>query len=64
MNFYETNFLLMENHNYSLEDLNNMVPWEREIYVAMLVNQMKQQRQQAQQMWDSNAKFKRSSSDY
>lgn len=40
----------MENHNYSLEDLNNMVPWEREIYVAMLVNQMKQQRQQAQQM--------------
>jgi hypothetical protein len=50
MNFYETNFLLMENHNYSLEDLNNMVPWEREIYVAMLVNQMKQQRQQAQQM--------------
>jgi hypothetical protein len=40
----------MENHTYSLEDLYNMVPGEREIYVAMLVNQMKQQRQQAQQM--------------
>ena len=37
----------MENHNYSLNDLNNMIPWERDIYVSMLVNQLEMQRQRA-----------------
>jgi len=32
----------MENHNYSLVDLDMMMPWEREIYVTMLVEDMKQ----------------------
>tara|TARA_B100000497_G_scaffold117345_1_gene142535 strand:- start:114 stop:242 length:129 start_codon:yes stop_codon:yes gene_type:complete len=32
----------MENHNYSLADLDMMMPWEREIYVTMLVEDMKQ----------------------
>ena len=32
----------MENHNYSLSDLDMMIPWEREIYVTMLVEDMKQ----------------------
>jgi hypothetical protein len=35
----------MENHNYSLNDLNTMLPWEREIYVTMLINQLEMQRQ-------------------
>jgi hypothetical protein len=32
----------MENHNYSLADLDLMIPWEREIYVTMLIEDMKQ----------------------
>lgn len=32
----------MENHNYSLADLDMMMPWEREIYVTMLLEDMKQ----------------------
>jgi hypothetical protein len=27
---------MMQHHKYSLTELENMVPWEREIYVAML----------------------------
>ena len=27
----------MQHHNYSLTDLDNMMPWEREIYVDMLL---------------------------
>jgi hypothetical protein len=27
----------MQHHKYSLEELENMIPWERDIYVAMLV---------------------------
>ena len=41
----------MQHHNYSLSDLENMMPWEREIYVDMLVTHIKEenekQRQQA-----------------
>jgi hypothetical protein len=35
----------MENHNYSLSDLENMMPWEREVYVALLINMLKEKEQ-------------------
>lgn len=31
---------MMQHHNYSLEDIENMIPWEREIYVSMLVEHL------------------------
>ena len=34
--YYKTNFQLMQHHNYSLSDLEGMMPWEREIYVKLL----------------------------
>ena len=37
----------MENHNYSLKDLNDMMPWEREVYVTLLLNHLKQLEQKA-----------------
>ena len=41
----------MHHHNYSLSDLENMIPWEREIYVDMLIEHIKEEnkRQQEQQ---------------
>ena len=39
----ETNFSLMQHHNYSLSDLENMLPWEREIYVDMLITYIKEE---------------------
>jgi hypothetical protein len=33
----------MQHHNYSLADLENMIPFEREIYVAMLVTWIKEE---------------------
>jgi hypothetical protein len=27
----------MQHHQYSLEELENMLPWERDIYIAMLI---------------------------
>ena len=32
----------MQHHNYSLSDLENMLPWEREIYVDMLITYIKE----------------------
>ncbi|AGH57009.1 base plate hub assembly catalyst [Cyanophage P-RSM6] len=37
-NMYKTNFALMQHHKYSLTELENMMPWEREIYVSLLIN--------------------------
>jgi hypothetical protein len=33
----------MQHHNYSLSDLENMIPWEREIYVDMLMEYIKEE---------------------
>jgi|TARA_Y100000034_G_scaffold103577_1_gene129329 hypothetical protein len=27
---------MMIHHNFSLEDINNMIPWERDIYLTLL----------------------------
>jgi len=39
----------MQHHNYSLSDLENMMPWEREIYVEMLVQFIKEETDKQQQ---------------
>lgn len=36
-NYYQTNFSLMQHHKYSLGDIEGMIPWERDIYVKMLL---------------------------
>jgi hypothetical protein len=33
-----TNFSMMQHHKYSLSDIENMIPWEREVYMTLLVN--------------------------
>ena len=36
----------MQNHNYSLTELENMMPWEREIYVALLIEWIKKREEE------------------
>ena len=43
VNHYQSNFRLMQNHQYSLHELENMIPWERELYVTMLIEYIKEQ---------------------
>jgi hypothetical protein len=33
----------MQHHNYALSDIENMIPWERDIYVDMLIEFIKEQ---------------------
>ncbi len=33
----------MQHHNYALSDIENMMPWERDVYVQMLVEYIKEQ---------------------
>lgn len=39
------NFALMQYHKYSLAELENMLPFEREVYVAMLVQYLEEEKQ-------------------
>ena len=47
-NFYTLNFSLMQYHKYSLAEIENMMPWERDIYVAMLKNHLEEKLKQQQ----------------
>ena len=36
---------MVQHHNWSLTELENMLPWERDIYVDKLVNYIKEENQ-------------------
>ena len=42
-NYYKTNFSLMQHHKYSLTELEKMMPWEREIYIGLLAEHIKEE---------------------
>jgi hypothetical protein len=43
-NYYMLNFSLMQHHKYSLTEIESMIPWEREIYVNMLVDHLEREK--------------------
>lgn len=55
-NYFRLNFSLMQYHKYSLWEIENMIPWERDIYVTLLQQHLEEEEsKQRQQM--SNAHF-------
>ncbi|NBW53612.1 MAG: hypothetical protein EBR39_06815 [Betaproteobacteria bacterium] len=51
-NFFKTNFALIKHHNFNVTELENMLPWERETYVLLVIQYLKQEqeRQQLEQL--------------
>ena len=47
--YFKTNFALMQHHKYSLTELENMIPWEREVYLSLLHQFIEEQNLKAQQ---------------
>jgi hypothetical protein len=50
----QTNFQLMEHHNYALSDIENMLPWERQVYIGLVVEHTKKQNEESKEL---EAKF-------
>ena len=46
---YRINFALMQYHKYSLTELENMMPWERDIYNALLQEYIEKENLKRQQ---------------
>ena len=40
---------MMQHHNYSLTELENMMPWEREIYIGLLINYLEEEKKRREQ---------------
>ena len=49
INYYKTNFALMQHHKYSLDDLENMIPFERDIYIMLLSQHIEEENDRIQQ---------------
>ena len=39
----------MQHHNYSLAELENMIPWEREIYLGLLLNYIEEEKERQEE---------------
>ena len=39
----------MQLHKYSLTEIENMIPWERDVYVSLLVNYIKEENEKQRQ---------------
>ena len=47
--YFRMTFALMQHHKYSLTELENMIPWEKEIYLAFLQQYIEEENLKAQQ---------------
>ena len=47
--YYRINFALMQFHKYSLTEIENMMPWERDIYLSLLRAHIEEENLKAQQ---------------
>ena len=47
--YFKLNFALMQYHKYSLTEIENMMPWERDIYVGLLQRPIEEEELKAKQ---------------
>tara|TARA_R100000008_G_scaffold65923_1_gene42905 strand:- start:4553 stop:4729 length:177 start_codon:yes stop_codon:yes gene_type:complete len=48
-NYYKINFALLQYHKYSLTEIENLIPWERDIYIGMLQKHLEDEKLKQQQ---------------
>ena len=46
---------MMQHHKYSLTELENMIPWEREIYIGLLMQFLKEEEERIEKEKRKNA---------
>ena len=56
MSYFSLNFSLMQYHKYSLTEIENMIPWERDVYVELLKQHLEEEQLKQQQQMN-NAHF-------
>ena len=41
---------MMQYHNYSLADIEGLLPWERDLYLAMLMEHIEKEKQRQEEL--------------
>lgn len=49
-NYYKVNFALVQHHKYSLTEIENMMVWERDVYVMMLIKFLDDEREKIKEL--------------
>ena len=44
----KTNFAMMTHHDYSLTEIENLIPWEREVYLTLLTQYVEEENEKRQ----------------
>ena len=52
-NYFRLNFSLMQYHKYSLWEIENMIPWESDVYVGLLQQHLEEEQLKQQQQKSS-----------
>ena len=48
MNMIKTNFAMRQHHGWSLEEIESLMPWERDIYVILLNKYVEEENERIQ----------------
>lgn len=48
-NYFRLNFALIQYHKWSLSEIENLLPWERDIYVELLKQHLEEEKLKQQQ---------------
>lgn len=48
-NYYKINFALIQFHKYSLTEVENWMPWERDVYIGLLQQHLEDEKLKKQQ---------------
>ena len=52
--YFKLNFALIQHHKYSLTEIENMMPWERDTYLGLLNQYIEEENLKAQQRQANN----------
>jgi hypothetical protein len=47
--YFRINFALIQFHKYSLTEIENLIPWERDVYVGLLKQHIEEEKLKQQQ---------------
>ena len=54
VNYYKTNSALVYHHKYSITELEDMLPYEREIYITLLSEHVRQHNEEIERINNRN----------
>ena len=51
--YYENSFAMVNHHGWSLEEIENMMPWERDVYTSLLIQHLEEEKERMERQRQS-----------